>query len=444
MTETRKRRLPKKYLALAFLVLAFLLGALLSEVAGRQFGFPKAPGTFLSWNVGLLSWQLVDAVGGDLFGMKHWWVIRLVRGLLHGAILMTGVWIVDRLVRMFGGYRTRVASFVLVAGAYSALLLFALPIKEFLHVSRASDVRSPIDTWLMEGETIFGRDTNLGRRRPVLFLWTGSGTFRELLGEGDLLRRVQLVFLNAGFEITFSPYLASHSAASRSLARDYLVMATTDRKLAESLRKGQSLKSVLNEARNGKLKLLQLDPSEHAAGLATLLLEARIEGTIKSERGRIDETAWDQLLQWLPQRVTLLRPRFGQLIYPSGQMGDAEGIAAIKQPGGIVLLSEASCAALRRSGLGLHAAYPLEGTMVLDYPAILPSWGTGERREVAQKFLDFLSSPKGQKLKESSGLDGKCVGHEPSEVLAAPAPEAVRALLNAWLERTKPSTSGTN
>jgi len=196
------------------------------------------------------------------------------------------------------------------------------------------------------------------------------------------------------------------------LARSALVLATVNGRETRGIR---SLKAALDQTKKGKVRLVQPDPSRNFVGLAGLSLEAYAEGAITKVGGKINARALDRLLSWLPKTALM-----SDLAVPS------------KMPSAwnVVLISEARCADLMRRGISIRAAYPEEGTLQFDYPVFIPSWVSGEKREAAELFLDFLSSHVKQ---AGSRLDAKCTTpSQPSTFRSLPDAEVMRQLLAAW------------
>ncbi len=165
-----------------------------------------------------------------------------------------------------------------------------------------------------------------------------------------------------------------------------------------------------------------------AGGLGVLILEGYAEGAITQDGAKTDSVARDRLVQGVSD---------------SAMLADLAGSDILNGKWDLALITDARCADLRRRGVSVRAVYPQEGTLRLDYPAFIPKWVSGDEREGAKLFLEFLNSREMQALKQDYGVDQTCVSDtQPPKILNPPSSGVTRELLDAWLRRpqTKLST----
>jgi len=281
------------------------------------------------------------------------------------------------------------------------------------------DSRGDLARWLDRAVWEFnGKQLRTSRGNKILVA-TAEINFQKMLTMMTELRP-SVVILNATFEKALYPGLDAER--TYALTRTDLVVATTETGTGHPIATpGNSLKALLRNARARTIRVLQPDPAGSSIGLAVLVLEGYAEGAIAQDGGKIDSGARDRLLRGLSESAILSDVARSDIL--NGQWD-------------VALITEARCVDLRRRGMRVQATYPQEGTVRLDYPAFIPKWASGEEREAAQLFLEFLNSREMQALKQDYGLNERCAGDKlPPKVLNPPTPAVTRELLDAWLRR---------
>ncbi len=287
------------------------------------------------------------------------------------------------------------------------------------------DSRWDIAAWVDRAVWEFNPKEVRTPRGSKILVATYEVSFQKMLAEMSKFRP-PLVILNASFERALYPGLDTET--TYSLNQTALVLATMETRRGRAIATpNTSIKVLLRNARVGSIRLLQPDPAESSVGLGVLILEGYAEGAITQDGAKTDSVLRDRLLQGLSESVIL---------------SDLAGSDILNGQWDVGLITEARCADLRRRGVSVRAVYPQEGTLRFDYPAFIPKWVSGDEREAAKLFLDFLNSREMQALKQHYGLDESCVDDKPPpKVVNPPSPTVTSELLDAWVRKRQTKLS---
>jgi hypothetical protein len=281
----------------------------------------------------------------------------------------------------------------------------------------------PLEQWRLWVSSIFTGSravvTSEGNPIHVATLEGYAHTFPRI---GKSLK-VDLVILNASYERALNPALAADAAPMHSLAQTRIVLVSPAEKAGQLFSaSGASLQWILERARRGELQLLQHHEKYTYMGVPMLVLEGYALGAITPDGNSVAAASRDNLLQWLPETAMFYRYIWD------------DSVTAMRWD--VALMTEADCATLRRRGYAVQAVYPREGTLLLDYPAFVPSWVSGERREAAQMFLEALKSEDMQALQNMFPINDKCVGVDAEpKIVDPPAPNVLRDVVDNWRPR---------
>lgn len=203
------------------------------------------------------------------------------------------------------------------------------------------------------------------------------------------------------------------SAPWRTLHSSQMVLAAPHDEVVTSLR------TLVSGLTRGDYTIVQPTP-ESVLGLHALALQAVALGIDPSEDSATEPL--EKMIRTVHGRSSWMLPNEVSES-PVEQQSDKHRV---------FLLSNSLCGLLKQRGLLRSFAYPQEGTVQIWTVAYVPEWAEQPWRSHAERFLEFLDSERGTKLRSKHGLDVKCLDEDPELTVHTGGMRALISVHQAW------------